>query len=108
MKNSLLGLILFLSLSAAFAGPNSSGGPQGSENMISKAKLKAVLEAITDANDAVIAIELADGGLQYIATVRNGNCIQQYLYNVKAKKKSTTAIKFEATFVDMSSPPNCQ
>ena len=111
MKNITLILIAALSVSSAFAapdvrlGPNASGGPQATENLESKLKIKAILDAIQNPNDVIMGIEVNGSSGQYLVTIRNGNCTQKDLFQVRVSNQEEF---YSASFVDMIAQPVCQ
>lgn len=99
-----IGTALTLLASPVFAGPNVSGGPQASENLVSRLKIASVLNAITGVNDVVESVQLENAS-QYIVTIRNGQACNESLYTVKIAK--TQPLKFTAKYTDLISSGPC-
>lgn len=98
MKTFAILLTGLLSFSMAFAGQNSSGGSGMTANLASKAKIRAVLDAVTNVNDVVLSVQRTGGGKQYAATIKIEECVVQNLYNIVATPDG--AELFRAEYVD--------
>ncbi len=107
MKKLLfIGAVFTFVTTFAFAGPNISSGPQATENLVSKQKIKAVLEAITGVNDVVESVSLDAGKVLYVVSVRNGQACQESYYKVTPVKNGLA--EYTAQFVDLISAGPCQ
>ena len=107
MKSNLfISAFVAMVVSSALAGPNVSNGPVGTENMVSKQKIIAILSAITGVNEVVQSVSISDGGQLYTATIRTGEACQESLYKITPfKSKPGTYL---ASFVDMISSGPCK
>jgi hypothetical protein len=88
----------------AWAGHDQGPGPQATENLASKRKIQAVLDAVKGVNDVVQAVRLESNN-QYVLSVRNGGACYEALYKVKpvANKPAT----FTAQYMDLISSGAC-
>ena len=100
-----IGVAGALMASTAFAGPNVSGGPSATENLESKQKIRAVMDAINDVNDVILSVALDSGGVLYIAKIRNGEACQESLYKVIPNGGMA---QFIASYVVLLSSGPCQ
>ncbi len=107
MKNILsLGVtITLLATSALAIGPNTIGGQSVSPNLVSRNKITAVLNAITEAG-AVVESVRHEGGLQYVVSIRSGNACSESQYQVQSMPNQPG--KYRASFVDLVSSGPCQ
>ena len=100
----IIGTFATLLTSVVFAaGPNVSGGPAPTENLKSKLKIQAVLNAINDVNDVIESVELDAGGRLYNVKIRSGESCSVQTYKVAAVNG-----QFKAQYVDMISFGDCQ
>src|SRR5262245_18957266 len=106
MKKLML-LAAFVTVTAAHAGPNVSTGPEGTENLVSKRRIQAVMNAITDVNDVVEGVQLDSGRILYIAKVRNGEACSESYYKVEPVTGGLPAT-FVARFVGLISAGPCK
>jgi hypothetical protein len=78
---------------------------QASENLVSKKKIIAVLDAINGVNDVVESVKLDTGGKLYVAYVRNGSDCQEALYRVQPIKNKPG--QYTAQYVDLNWSGSC-
>jgi len=105
MKKTILFAIVALATSA-YAGPNVSSGPSGTENLVSKRKIQAVMDAITDVNDVIESVQLDTGRILYVVKVRNGQACSESLFKVQPVSGGLP-VTFSAQYVDLISAGPC-
>lgn len=99
MKAVLMISFLAMSVSEArigLGGPVVSGGVPPTANLVSKKKIQAVLNAVTGENDAVLGVEVADGGLTYNVKIRNGSDCSVEAYQLTPVSKGPGPVKYFA------------
>jgi hypothetical protein len=88
-------------LTLAFAAQ--ANAAPGTVNVISKAKIKAVLEAVSnDVNAELKAIQHVSGN-RYTATIQDKNCKRVERYLVVGKTSPNGPVKFIARYEDLES-----
>lgn len=100
-------LCCFQSMSfAQHEGPITSGGTQGTPNLISKLQINAVLNAVTGINEVIVSVEKRSNG-QFAVKIKEDTCTRLDLYLVRPVANSRIP-KFEARYVTMEGNPVCR
>ena len=115
MKPIFVIMLVIFGGSSAFAaslgelsqGPVFNSGSPATENLISKQKITAVMNAITQPNDVVEGVQLDSGRELYIVSVRNGAACSKSYYKVDIAKNSSP-IEYLARYVDLIASGSCQ
>lgn len=106
--NKALFLVLMAFSASVFAeGPNVSNGPAATQNLSSKKKIQAVMDAITGANEVVESVALDAGKVLYIAKVSDNGACSESFYKVEPDNSSVPG-QYIARFVNLISAGPCE